>query len=260
MVTMVTASAPLNGDNSNAQGHCSRCGKIWTLKEGQGVCRWCGKLANCQTSTTKPRSVKSRSNGYKRQVEIKGNGYDHLEGEWLTYYQVASKYAHKAQAQDRDDLLHTIISNLADADRSNGHKPDNQSWMYRIASFTVAQYWRNYYRQTNGVDCGHCSNPQRKRCKDNDLYRQCPKAVRIESLSKPIVDDNGHLTELGELISDDKAIDLSEWLDINTFISRCPQRLILIAERLRDGQALSNNEYQYLWYWRKRGQKSLNLS
>ncbi len=240
------------------QGYCSLCHKVWTIDTAQGVCQWCGKFATCQNQKTQAlRSIKSRSNEHKRQAEPNGNGYDHLEGEWLTYYQVASKYAHKAQTQDRSDLLHTIMANLADAGRNNGHKPDNQSWMYRIASFTLAQYWRNYYRQTNGVDCGHCSNPQRQRCKDNDLYRECPKAIRIESLSKPITDENGHLTELGELISDDRAIDLAEWLDINTFISRCPQRLILIAERIRDGEALGVCERKYLCKWRKRKQKSL---
>jgi len=61
--------------------------------------------------------------------------------DWGKYITVADKLQHKAQAQDRDDLLHTIILNLAVAGRSNGHKPDNPSWMYRIASFTVAQYW-----------------------------------------------------------------------------------------------------------------------
>ena len=91
-----------------------------------------------------------------------GNGYDPLDGEWLTYYKVASKFAHKAQAQDREDLLHTIILNLAVAGRNNGHKPDNPSWMYRIASFTVAQYWRDYYKRINGIDCGHCSNSNAK--------------------------------------------------------------------------------------------------
>ncbi len=106
-----------------------------------------------------------------------GNGWqsydDHLQGEWLTYNKVASKFAHKAQAQDRDDLRDTIILNLAVAGRSNGHKPDNPSWMYRIASFTVAQYWRDYYKRVNGIDCGHYSNPQRKKCKADDLYSEC---------------------------------------------------------------------------------------
>ena len=189
-----------------------------------------------------------------------GNGYDQLDGEWLTYYKVASKYVHKARYDDRDDVLHTIIVNLAVAGRSNGHKPDNPSWMYRIASFTVAQYWRDYYKRVNGIDCGHCSNPQRKKCKADNLYRECPRAIRIESLSKPIVGDDGQISELGELIADDKALDLAEWLDNKTFLLGCPQRLIDIAEKIREGQELTNRERQYLWYWRQKAQKSLDLS
>jgi len=186
-----------------------------------------------------------------------GNGYDQLQGEYLTYYKVASKYVYKARFEDRDDVLHTIMLNLAVAGRSNGHKPDNPSWMYRIASFTIAQYWRDYYKRVNGIDCGHCSNPQRKRCKEQDLYRECPRAIRIESLNKPVVDEDGHITELGELIADDKALDLAEWLDQRTFLLGCPQRLIDIAEKVREGKALTDRERQYLSRYRREAQKPL---
>jgi hypothetical protein len=241
-------------------GHCSYCHKVWTLETGQGLCQWCGRLATSQTTRTQAlRSIKSRSNGRKRQD---GDGIwqsydDHLDGEWLIYNNVASKFAHKAQAQDRDDLRDTIILNLAVAGRNNGHKPDNPSWMYRIASFTVAQYWRDYYKHTNGLDCGHCNNPQRKRCKAENLYRECPKAMRIESLNKPIVNEDGYLTELGELIADDNALDLAEWLDIKTFLAGCPQKLIDIAEKRQDGIPLTKYEQLYLCrFWGKQ-QKSL---
>jgi len=186
-----------------------------------------------------------------------GNGYDQLEGDYAVYYKVATKFVHKAQAQDREDLLHIIMLNLAVAGRNNGHKPDNPSWMYRIASFSVAQYWRDYYKRTYGIDCGHCSNQQRKKCKADDLYSDCPRAIRIESLQKPIADGDGHLSELGELINDDKAIDLAEWTDINTFLLGCPQRLIDIAEKVRDGEALTEYERLYLCRFRKREQKRL---
>jgi hypothetical protein len=89
----VAAPAAPNGDNGNHQGHCSRCGKVWTLKERQGICQWCGKLAVCQSSQTKPRHIKSRSNGRRKQPNGNGNGYDHLQGEWLTYYKVALPFA-----------------------------------------------------------------------------------------------------------------------------------------------------------------------
>ena len=186
-----------------------------------------------------------------------GNGYDQLQGDYAIYYKVATKFSHKAQAQDREDLLHTIILNLAIAHKSNGHKPDNPSWMYQIASFTVAQYWRDYYKANNGLDCGHCSNPQRKKCKQDDLYSECPKAIRIESLSKPIVADDGHLTEFGELIADDKAIDLDAWLDDKTFLLGCPKRLLTIAIKRRDGIPIDGEDQDYLDHWRKREQEKL---
>jgi len=158
---------------------------------------------------------------------------------------------------DREDLLHTIIANLADAGRNNGHKPDNQSWMYRIASFTKAQYWRDHYRQINGLDCGRCSNKQRQKCKKDWLYGKCPKLVKIESLNKPIIDSEGHTTELGELIADDKALDLDAWVDARTFLLGFPQRLLAIAHKLDNGDKLTPIDSQYLWRFRKREQKTL---
>jgi len=130
--------------------------------------------------------------------------------------------------------------------------------MYRIASFTVAQYWRDYYYQHNGIDCGHCSNQQRKKCKAENLYgSNCPRAIRIESLQKPITDGEGNLTELGDLIADDKAIDLAEWLDQKTFLLGCPQRLIDIAEKKHDGIPLTAKEQECLRRYRQKYQKTL---
>jgi len=184
--------------------------------------------------------------------------YDQLDGDWLTYYQVALKYVHKARYQDRDDILHTIMVNLAVEGSNNGDKPDNLSWMYRIASFTVAQYWRDYYYRTNGIDCGHCSNPQRKKCKALDLYgSKCPRAITIESLYKPIVDGDGQISELAELIADDKAIDIEAWLDEATWRLGYPQRLVEIAYKLHTDEPLNKGEHCYLQRFRKREQKKL---
>jgi hypothetical protein len=115
-------------------GHCSQCHKVWTLDTQSGVCQWCNKPSSCQTTTTKPRSIKSRLNGRKRQALTNGNGYDQLEGEWLAYYNVASHFSYKAKVEDREDILHTIIATLADVERNNGHKPFTEAVMYRIAS------------------------------------------------------------------------------------------------------------------------------
>jgi hypothetical protein len=88
-------------------------------------------------------------------------------------------------------------------------------------------------------------------------HPSCPKAVAVESLSKPIVDSEGNTTELGGLIADDRAIDLDAWLDAKTFLRGCPQRLIAIARKRANGDALSNADMIYLCKWRKRQQLSL---
>jgi hypothetical protein len=222
------------------------------------VCQWCGQTAVCQTNRAQAlRNIKSRSNGRKRQATPNNNGYDQLDGEWLTYYQIASKFSHKAQTQDREDLLHDIMIAFANVARNNGHKPFTEVALYRVASIKVADYWRAQYKLTNGLECGSCSKAQRHKCREDDLYSECPKAIRLEYLSQPIADDEGNLTELGELIVDDKAIDLDAWLDADTFIKCCPQRLITIALKLTQGQTLSHGERDYLWRYHKREQKAL---
>ncbi len=249
MVTMTVAPAPL--------GHCSRCGKIWTLNERQGVCRWCGHLAVCQSSQTKPRNIKSSRKRKQRQANDNGNGYDQLGGKWLTYYNVASRFTHKARLEDREDLLHDIMVTLADVERNNGHEPFTEAVMYRIASVTTYHYWREQKKITNGLSCHSCSKAQRQKCKYDDLYRECPKAIKLESLSKPVIDSDGNTTELGELIADDKALDVGAWLDINTFLAGCPLRLIDIANKRLDGISLEDRDWSYLKRFRRREQKKL---
>ena len=236
-------------------GHCSKCGKIWTLDTAQGVCQWCGKLATCQTSRTQTRTIKSRPS--KARPAPTNGGYNQLNGKWLDFYNVASRFNHKAKAEDTQDLLHDIIVALAEV---ANHKALTEPAMYRIASITLVHYWRAHYKLTSGIDCGSCSKAQRRKCKENDLYGKCPKAIKLEYLSKPVTDSDGNTTELGELIADDKALDLDAWLDNRAIILGCKPRLIAIAEKLQDGEALTNKEHQYLWRFRQREQKRLVLT
>jgi len=238
-------------------GHCSKCGKIWTLETGQGVCQWCNKPSSCQTTTTQPRHVKSNGRRKQRQAPSNGNGYDQLPEPHLTYYKVASHFNHKAKAQDTEDLLHDIILTLAVAERNNGHKPFTEAAMYRIASRAVADYWRAYYKVNNGLDCHSCSKTQRHKCKEDWLYTECPKAIKLESLNKPILDDEGNITELGELIADDKALDLDGWVSDSTWEIGYKPRLVAIAYKLKSGYPLTPYEHNYLNRLRKREQKKL---
>ncbi len=257
MSSNVSAPAAPNGDNGNPQGHCSRCHRVWTLKERQVVCRWCGNSASCQSTTAKPRHIKSRSNGRRKQPDGNGNGYDHLQNEWLIYYKIASRFSHKAKAEDTEDLLHDIMLTLALAERNNGHKPFTEAVMYRIASRAQADYWLDYYKLTMGLDCRHCNKAQRQKCRSEDLYSQCPKAIKLESLNKPILDGEGNLTELGELIADDKAMELDAWVSDSTWEIGYPRRLVAIAYKLKAGEALTQYDRLYLCRFRKREQKRL---
>jgi hypothetical protein len=180
--------------------------------------------------------------------------------DWEKYIAVAYRFQHKARAQDREDLKHTIILRLAQVARTNGLKPFTEATMCRIASYVVADYWRAQYRLSNGLDCGSCSRMQRRKCRKAWQYTECPKAMKVEYLSKPIIDDNGNITELGELIADDKAIDLDAWIDARTFLLGFPKRLMDIAHKIDNGEALTNQDHQYLWYWRRKEQNKLDLS
>ena len=175
----------------------------------------------------------------------------------LTYYNVASRFTSRVKVEDKEDILHTIIATLADVERNNGHKPFTEAVMYRVASRTVADYWFSHYEINNGLDCKHCSKAQRHKCKEDYLYTECPKAVKLESINKPIIDGEGHTTELGELIADDKAIDLGAWIDARTFLLGFPQRLLAIAHKMDKGDNLTHSDSQYLYKFRKREQKRL---
>src|SRR3989304_2275121 len=116
---------------------------------------------------------------------------------------------------------------------------------------------RTQYQFSNGLACGSCGRKQRAHCKEDDLYSQCPKALKIASLSQPITDANGNVTELGETILNDQAIDLDAWLDARTFLLGLPKRLIQIAHKIRNGEVLAPYDRLYLHRFRKRQQIAL---
>jgi len=251
MTTAVTSPAP--------QGHCSQCGKIWTLNERQGVCRWCNSLAVCQITTAKPRHIKSSRRRRQRQVDGNGNGYDQLDGDWLTYYKVAQAYEVKVPAQDRDDIRHDIMIELDRATKRDG-KPLPLLRAYRIASLTVALYWREVNKASvkvciySGVATElHCAT-----CSRNG-HSPCPyQASRpIQSLDSETTDSEGNTVRLIETVADDHAIDLDAWLDDKTWLLGCPVRLVQIALKRREGIPLDHKDREYLRRFRQKEQKRL---
>jgi hypothetical protein len=151
--------------------------------------------------------------------------------DWSKYITIADKLQHKAMWQDRQDLNHTIIASLADAqirlDNDGGGQLSDIA-MLRLGSYECQKYWR-----------------QQKRL------------LTILSLNTDIDDGDGNTTELIDTIAGDTAIDLDAWLDNKTFLLGCPMRLIQIANKARLGKPLTNKEHQYLWRFRQKEQKRL---
>jgi hypothetical protein len=154
--------------------------------------------------------------------------------DWVKYQEIASRFEHKARREDREDLNHTIILSLADAQiklDSNGGGQLSDLAMLRIASYECHKYWR-----------------QQKRL------------LTILSLNSDIEDGDGNTTELIDTLADDKAIDLEAWLEAKTWLLGCPRRLVVIAGKRLKGKPLTNKEHQYLWRFRQREQKRLEIA
>jgi len=194
---------------------------------------------------------------------IAEQSYNRLDGEWLEWLEVARKYEHKVPSQERLDIRHTIILELYHARQRDGN-PLPLLRAYRIASLTVALYWRQrnkplvrvcvisgIAKEPNNAECGFSDKPAR--CRD------CPfLAVRpIQSLDTEYEDMEGNKVRLLETVADDKAIDLVAKLDASTFLLGCPMRLIEIATKKLDGKALNVKDRMYLSRFRRQEQKRL---
>jgi hypothetical protein len=148
------------------------------------------------------------------------------------YITVADRYQRKARYQDREDLNHTIILSLAQAQLAkdnNGGGQLSDVAMLRIASYECQKYWRAIKRQ-----------------------------FTILSLNTEL--NNGDGSELIDTVADDKAIDLDAWIDARTWLLGCPRRLVQIASKRLKGIGLTNKEHQYLWRYRQKEQKHLVLA
>jgi len=234
------------------------------LGKGQGICHLVSGNANCVTTATNPCQLKSNERARGTQADNGNNGYDHLPEPYLTYYKVALRFAQKALLNEREDLLHDVIEGLAKvAEKKAATGQDfSQAAMYRIAEHIKDHYWYRHYAYHNGLDCQHCSKAQRAKCRaawaySDWAYYDCRRAVTLESINKPIIDGEGNITELGELIADDKALDLEEWVDAKTFLIGAPIRLKQIARKLRKGDTLNHPERDYLYKLRKKQQYAI---
>jgi hypothetical protein len=194
-------------------------------------------------------------NGYQGN----GNGYDQLEGDWALFYKVAKVFVRRVKPEDRQDFLHDLMLSMArvKAKYELASKPLTEGGLVRIAGYEISDYWRNSFKLANGINCGQCSKEQRQRCREDNLYRECPKAIKIDSLDKLVEDGEGNKVELHQMIADDKAVDLAAMLDAKLTLNSYPRRLVLIAYKKYAGYRLDTNEQRYLNRYRKSLQKTL---
>jgi len=125
----------------------------------------------------------------------------------------------------------------------------------RIAQYEVADYWRNWYKRNQNTSCERCSKAQRQKCKEGNLYLECPKAIYFESLSKLIEDGQDDQIELYQLLADDSAIEMTSRLDAKLTLESYPQRFVQLAYKKYAGYPLSNTERQYYYREQRKAQK-----
>jgi len=190
--------------------------------------------------------------------------YDQLAGEWHDWLQVARRYEHKVPRQDRQDMRHDIILELHRARQRDG-KPIPILRAYRIASLTIALYWRERLKREVKVCIfdGIAKEPHCASCSHKPKANRCAwLALRpVESLESEATDSEGNRVRLMDTIADDHAIDLVAKLDAGNWLLGCKVQLIQIATKLNDGIELNRREKNYLYHFRnrqlKKAQKAL---
>jgi hypothetical protein len=147
------------------------------------------------------------------------------------------------------------------AEKRDG-KPLPMLRAYRIASLTVALYWRSLNRFSTRVCIynGYPVEPLCRGCQNKSEGKRCVwLAFRpVASLDSEILDSDGYATKLLDTVASDSAIDMPDrWFDINELKNALPLRLVEIAYKKLDGKPLSGKDRFYLWKLRKRYQKTL---
>ncbi len=196
-------------------------------------------------------------NGYNGNGN--GNGYDKLSGDYASFYKVAKRFNHRVKREDSEDFLHDLFIKFAKVSASYQAKGKEltEGGLMRVAKFELADYWRRHFKRVNGVECGRCAKAQRAKCKNDNLYPNCPKAISMESLDRLVEDGNGDSTPFAEFIADDRAVDLVAMVEAKFTLNSYPAKAVKLLYKRYAGYQLDNKEQVYLSHFRKRLQKTL---
>lgn len=212
---------------------CVRCGKLFSQPiadqseleyQNNPANPWLGLCYDCDGHKGVS-EVRLRSNlSYVKDLEEDKTplDYSRLEGDWAFRYKVAYRYSKKVAYEDRDDLCHIIMIELAHAQARDG-KPLPELRAYKIASLMVCLHWR--------------------------LLKRKPTILSLEGET---IDSEGYIQELKDFVADDRSPDLAELIDIKDCLLGCPMRLYEVVYKMDRKQPLTSNERNYLWHWRRR--------
>lgn len=233
------------------------------LTNTKALVKWViSSIPQPQVPTHKP-SYGSNNGIDLYQIRLIEQSYDQLDGEWLEWLAVARKYESKVPSQDRYDIRHNIMIELARA-RARDCQPIPLLRAYRIASLTVALYWRLCLKREVKVCVynGIATEPKCAKCRHKPKASRCPyQAYRpIQSLDQSTTDYDGYECRLLDTIADDtaiQAIDIDAKVDASRYQLGCPIRLVEIAQKRLDGITLDNRDKCYLQRYWKHHQKSL---
>ena len=154
------------------------------------------------------------------------NGYDQLEGDWLTYYKIARYFVHKVKREDREDFLHDLMLEMAKvkAKYEAKGKPLTEAGLMRVASYELTDYWHT-------------------------LMRHRPTMLSLNS--KADGDGDGEPSEIIDFLADD-TIDIVARLDARRCLQGMPRRLVQIAYKRYAGYLLTDKEKHYFKYHSKK--------
>lgn len=189
--------------------------------------------------------------------------------DWNKFADIASRFDRKAYFQDREDLNHNIIVRLAELTIQKGNL--SLASMLRIASYVVQEYWHSFKKTSievciangtakprNWESCTYSHKPNGN-CRSyivihhKHIINVCPYlAYRpAQSLDMEITDGEGNVSQLWEVIADDKAIDLDAWIDSRTSLLGLSRRLVNIAVKLQSDKPVTKTDMRYLERYRK---------
>jgi hypothetical protein len=177
-----------------------------------------------------------------------------LQGDWAVFAKIAGYFVYRVPPEDREDFLHDLLVEMdkVKAKYAAREKPLTEASLMMVAKYELKDYWEKRRYRLFGLNCYRCTIEQRRECQATKEPSECPKkrARRIVSLNKIMGDGDG-LTELGDLIADDKPIDLAAKLDARYILQRLPKRVVQIGYKSSAGFTLETEEKEYLKLWRR---------